>query len=165
MTTNDTQILDVSVIDRVLPAEYEVLLPSDPRNEQRASVRAVRHRSGGLTHYFASVQEYFTFATSVMPRQRLLAEEYGTRYIQLSAQYDHDPYFHAGVTHTVAAFTHRSVVIHRLKSDETSVRIEFTAEEMAALVEGYQASLAEFESDAATAPEFDPFTDVPGENE
>jgi hypothetical protein len=82
MTTNETQTLDVSVIDRVLPVEYEILLPTDPRNEQHASVRAVRHRSGGLTHYFTSVQEYFSFATSVIPRSRLLAEEYGTRYLQ-----------------------------------------------------------------------------------
>lgn len=163
MTTNENQTLDVSVIDRVLPTEYEILLPTDPRNEQRSAVRAVRHRSGGLTHYFFTAQEYFTFATSVLPRQRLLAEEYGTRYLQLSAQYDADPYFHAGVTHTVAAFTHRSVVIHRLKSDETSVRIEFTAEEMAALVEGYQSYLAECEGGTA-APEFDPFADVPDEN-
>ena len=164
MTTNETKSLDVSVIDRVLPAEYEILLPTDPRNENRASVRAVRHRSGGLIHYFSSIEEYFTFATSVMPRQRLLAEEYGTRYIQLSAQYDADPYFHASVTHTVAAFTHRSVVIHRLKSDETAVRMEFTAEEMAALVEGYQSYLASCEGDAVP-PEFDPFTNVPGEND
>ena len=164
MTTNETHSLDVSAIDRVLPAEYEILQPTDPRNENRAAVRAVRHRSGGLTHYFISVQEYFTFATSVIPRQRLLAEEYGTRYLQLSAQYDHDPYFHAGLTHTVAAFTNRNVVIHRLKSDETAVRMEFSAEEMAALVEGYQSYLAECEGGAA-APEFDPFADIPGENE
>src|ERR1700686_5572895 len=95
MTTNETHTLGVSAIDRVLPAEYEILKPPDPRNEIRAAIRAVRHRSGGLTHYFTSVQEYFTFATSVIPRQRLLAEEYGTRYLQLSAQSDHDPYFHA----------------------------------------------------------------------
>src|ERR1700730_5639428 len=164
MTTNETHSLGVSTIDRVLPAEYEILQPTDPRNENRAAVRAVRHRSGGLTHCFPSVQEYFTFAPSVIPRQRLLAEEYGTRYIQLSAQYDHDPYFHAGLTHTVAAFTHRSVVIHRLKSDETAVRMEFSAEEMAALVEGYQSYLQEFEG-GATTPEFDPFADVPGEHE
>ena len=164
MTTNETQTLDVSVIDRVLPAEYEILSSTDPRNEQRTSVRAVRHRSGGLTHYFSSVQEYFTFATSVLPRQRLLAEEYGTRYLQLSALYDHDPYFHASVTHTVVAFTQRSVVIHRLKSDETAVRMEFTAEEMAALVMGYQSYLASCEDDAVP-PEHNPFTDVPGENE
>jgi hypothetical protein len=164
MTTNETQTLDVSVIDRVLPAEYEILLPTDPRNENRAAIRAVHHRGGGLTHYFTSIQEYFTFATSVISRQRLLAEEYGTRYVQLSAQYDHDPFFHAGLTHTVAAFTHRSVVIHRLKSDETAVRIGFSAEEMAALVEGYQFYLAELEGSVA-APEFDPFADVPGEHE
>lgn len=164
MTTNETQSLDVSVIDRVLPAEYEILFPTDPRNENRAAVRTVRLRSGGPTHYFSTMQEYFTFATTVMPRSRLLAEEYGTRYIQLSALYDHDPYFHAGVAHTVAAFTQRSVVIHRLKSDETAVRIEFSAEEMAALVEGYQSYLAEFEGGAAV-PEFDPFADVPSENE
>ena len=164
MTTNETQTLDVSLIDRVLPAEYEILSATDPRNEQRSSMRAVRHRSGGLTRYFSSMQEYFTFATSVMPPQRLLAEECGTRYIQLSAQYDADPYFHASVTHTVAAFTQRSVVIHRLKSDETAVRMEFSAEEMAALVEGYQSYLADCEGGAA-ASEFDPFTDVPGENQ
>jgi hypothetical protein len=164
MTTNETHSLGVSVIDRVLPAEYEILQPTDPRNEQRAALRAVRHRSGGLTHYFSTAEEYFTFATSVIPRQRLLAEEYGTRYIQLSAQYDHDPYFHAGLTHTVAAFTNRSVVIHRLKSDETAVRIEFSAEEMAALVEGYQSYLTEIEGDTV-APEFDPFADVPSEHE
>ena len=164
MPTNDTHTLGVSAIDRVLPTEYEILKPTDPRNENRAAIRAVRHRSGGLTHYFTSVQEYLTFATSVIPRQRLLAEEYGTRYLQLSAQYDHDPYFHAGLTHTVAAFTHRSVVIHRLKSDETAVRMEFSAEEMAALVEGYQSYLAECEG-GATTPEFDPFADVPGERE
>src|SRR6202165_1169323 len=156
MTTNETHSLGVSAIDRVLPAEYEILKPTDPRNENRAAIPAVRHRSGGLTHYFASVQEYFTFATSVIPRSRLLAEEYGTRYLQLSAQYDHDPYFHAGLTHTVAAFTNRSVVIHRLKSDETAIRIEFSAEEMAALIEGYQSYLAAFEGGAST-PEFDPF--------
>jgi hypothetical protein len=164
MTTNDTHSLGVSLIDRVIPAEYEILTPTDPRNENCAALRAVRHRSGGPTHYFTSVQEYFTFATSVIPRQRLLAEEYGTRYLQLSAQYDHDPYFHAGLTHTVAAFTNRSVVIHRLKSDGTAVRMEFSAEEMAALVEGYQSYLEELEGGAA-APEFDPFADVPGEHE
>ena len=164
MTTNETYTLDVSAIDRVLPAEYEILTPTDPRNENRAAIRAVRHRTGGLTDYFTSVQGYFTFATSVIPRQRLLAEEYGTRYLQLSAQYDHDPYFHAGLTHTVAAFTNRSVVIHRLKSDETAVRMEFSAEEMTALVEGYQSYLAELEGNTA-APEFYPLADVPSEHE
>lgn len=164
MTTHETQTLDVSLIDRVLPAEYEILSSTDPRNEQRTSVRAVRHRGGGPTHYFSTAQEYFTFATSVMQRQRLLAEEYGTRYVQLSAQYDADPYFHASVTHTVAAFTQRSVVIHRLKSDETAVRMEFSPEEMAALVTGYQAYLADCEG-GAVAPEFDPFADGLGENE
>ena len=164
MTTNDPHSLDVSAIDRVLPAEYDILPPTDPRNENRAALRAVRHGSGGPTRYFSTAEEYFTFATSVMPRSRLLAEEYGTRYLQLSASYDADPYYHASVTHTVAAFTQSSVVIHRLKSDETAVRIEFSAEEMAALVEGYQAYLAECEGEAA-APLFDPFADVPGENE
>src|SRR5690349_16704570 len=163
MTTNETHILDVTVIDRVLPDEYEILLSTDPRNEQRTSVRAVRQRSGGPTRYFASVQGYFTFATSVLPRSRLLVEEYGTRYLQLSAQYHADPYFHASVTHTIANFTHRSVVIHRLKSEETAMRMEFSAEEMAALVEGYQAYLADCEGNVAP-PQFDPFADGPGEN-
>jgi hypothetical protein len=164
MTTNETPTLDVFAIDRVLPIEYEVLKPTDPHNENRAAMHAVRHRSGGLTHYFTSAQEYFTFATSVIPRQRLLAEEYGTCYVQLSALNDADPYFHAGLTHTVAAFTHRSIFIHRLNSDETTVRMEFSAEERAELVEGCQSYLAEFEG-SAVAPTFDPFADIPGEQE
>ena len=163
MTTNDPHSLDVSAIDRVLPPEYVILSATDPRNENRAALRAVRHRCGGPTRYFSTVEEYFTFATSVMPRSRLLAEEYGTRYIQLSASYDADPYYHASVTHTVAAFTPSSVVIHRLKSDETAVRIEFTAEEMAALVGGYQAYLAEYESEAS-ATASDPSAAIPDDN-
>jgi hypothetical protein len=162
MTTNDTHTLTLADIDHVLPAEYEVLSSTDSRNDNRKALRAVRHDASARVHYFYSAREYFTFATSVIPRQRLLAEEYGTRYIQLSASYDADPYFHAIVTHTVAAFTRRNVVIHRLKSDETAIRVEFSPEEMAALVESYQEYLTECES-STPAPEFDPFTDIPGE--
>jgi hypothetical protein len=159
MTSDDAYVLTLTDIDRVVPAEYEILQPGDPRNENRAALRAVRHEGAAQTHYFSSAQEYLKFATRITPRHRLLAEEHGTRYVQLSASYDADPWFHASVTHTVAGFTRRTVVIHRLKSDETAVRVEFSPEEMAALVESYQSYLAECESDMP-APEFDPFTDV-----
>ncbi len=161
MTTNDTYALTLTDIDRVLPAEYEVLQPSDPRNENRAALRAVRHDAMACVHYFYSIREYFTFATSVIPRQRLLAEEAGTRYVQLSATYDADPYFHASVTHTVAALTRSSVTLHRMKSDETSVRFVLSQQEMAALVESYQSYLADCESGSvAPARDFDPFLDL-----
>jgi hypothetical protein len=163
MSTNDTHTLTLVDIDRVLPAEYEILQPSDPRNENRAALRAVRHEAMARVHYFYSAQDYFKFATSVAPRQRLLAEESGTRYVQLSASYDADPYFHASVTHTVAALTRSSVTLHRMKSDETSVRFMHTNEEMAVLVESFQDYLADCESGKAS-PEFDPFlADVPDE--
>lgn len=164
MTTNGTYTLTLTDIDAVLPPEFEILQPGDLRNDNRSALRAVRHESSAQTHYFYSALEYLKFATRIIPRNHLLAEEYGTRYVQLSASYDADPSFHASVTHTVAAFTRRTVVIHRLKSDETAVRVEFSPEEMAALVESYQDYCAELESGTA-APEFDPFTHVSGETD
>src|SRR2546421_6875063 len=143
MTTNDT--LSLTDIDRVLPAGYEILGPGDPRNDNRTALRAVYHNASARVHSFYTAQEYFTFATSVIPRHRLLAEEYGTRYIELSAQYDYDPYFHASVTHTVAALTRSSIILHRMKSDETSVRFVLSQAEMTALVESYQSYLADCE--------------------
>ena len=161
MSSHD--MLTLADIDRVLPPEYEVLFATDPRNENRAALRAVRHEAAARTHYFYNAQEYLKFATSIIPRTRLLAEESGTRYIQLSASYDQDPYFHASITHTVAAFSRSSVTLHRLKSDETSVRFVLSRDEMAALVDSYQTYLAECES-RIPAPEFDPFTDVSDED-
>src|SRR6266566_10135456 len=133
MTTSDTHTLSLSDIDRVLPAEYEVLQPTDPRNENRPALRVVRHKASAQIHSFSSAQEYFIFAVSIAPHTRLLAEEAGTRYVQLSASYDSDTWFHASVTHTVVALTRSSVVLHRMKSDETSVRFVLTRDEMAAL--------------------------------
>src|SRR5947207_1400386 len=72
MTTNDTHILGLFDVDRVIPPEYEILQPTDPRNEKRNALRAVRYEPGAQTHYFYTAQEYFTFATSVAPRNRLL---------------------------------------------------------------------------------------------
>jgi hypothetical protein len=141
--TNDT--LTLADIDRVLPAEYDILQPDYPRDDSRHALRVVRHEERAQTYYFYSAREYFAFATSVIPRNRLLAKESGTCYIQLSASYDADPYFHASVTHTVAALTRSSVTLHRMKSDETSVRFVLTHEEMAALVEFYQDYLVDCE--------------------
>jgi hypothetical protein len=132
MTTSDTYTLSLSDIDHMLPPEYEVLPPADPRNENRRALRAVSHDPAGRVHYFSTAHEYFSFAVSIVPCRRLLAEESGTRYVQLSANYDSDAWFHASVTHTVAALTRPNVVLHRMKSDETSVRFVLTRDEMAA---------------------------------
>lgn len=153
--------LTLTDIDRVLPSEYEVLQPDDPRHENGAALRAVRHESSAQTHYFYSAGEYFKFATRIIPRTRLLAEEAGTRYMQLSASYDADPYFHASITHTVAALSRASVTLHRLQSDETSVRFVLSRDEMAALVEAYQLYLADCEEgQVASQRDFDPFVAV-----
>jgi hypothetical protein len=162
MTTNhDTHLLSLADLDRVLPSAYEVLPTGDPRNGNPHALRTVRNEAGAQTHSFYSAQEYLTFATSVAPH-RWLAEKGGTRYIELSAQYDADPWFHASVTHTVAAFTRASVILHRMKSDETSVRSELSREEMAALVAGYQSYLDDCEQAGGEADTtHDPFLDFP----
>jgi hypothetical protein len=154
MTMSDTHILSLTDIDRVLPDEYEVLQPADPRNENRRALRAVCHDAAGV-HYFSTAQEYFAFAVSIASRRRLLAEEGGTRYVQLSASYDSDAWFHASVTHTVAALTRSSVILHRMKSDETAVRFTLSQQEMEALVEAYQSYLADGE-DGTMGLERDP---------
>ncbi len=101
---------------------------------------------------------------SIAPRTHLLAEESGTRYVQLSASYDSDAWFHASVTHTVAALTRSHVILHRMKSDETSVRFVLTNDEMAVLVESYQAYLADCQAGSlALASDLDPFLADPDE--
>ncbi len=164
--TEDTYALTLTDIDRVLPAEYEILQPTDPRNDNRNAVRAVRHDAMAQVHYFYSAKKYLQFAVSIAPRNRLLAEESGTRYIQLSASYDADPYIHASVTLTVAALTGSSVILHRMKSDETSVRFVLSQQEMAALVESYQSCRTDCEEgSAAQARDFDPFLEMSDEDE
>ncbi len=164
MAAADIYALTLADIDCVLPAEYDILQPGDPRNDNCNALRAVCHEASAQTHYFYTIREYFTFAASVIPRQRLLAEESGTRYVQLSASYDADPYFHASVTHTVAALSRSSVILHRMKSDETSVRFVLTNEEIAALVESYQSYRADCESGSvAQERDFDPFLDLSDE--
>jgi hypothetical protein len=164
--TEDIYALTLADIDRVLPAEYDILQPDDSRNDNRTALRAVRHEASAQTHYFYNAREYLQFAVSIAPCNRLLAEESGTRYIQLSASYDADPYFHASVTHTVAALTRSSVILHRMKSDETSVRFVLSQQEMAALVESYQSCRADCEEgSAAQASDFDPFLEMSDEDE
>ena len=93
---------------------------------------------------------------------RILSNESGTRYVELSTQYDSDAYFHASVTHTIAAFTRNTVVLHRLKSDETSVRFALSREELAALAFGYQSYLDDCkQADAEADNTHDPFLDFP----
>jgi hypothetical protein len=158
---HDAHLLSLAGLDRVLPREYKALPPGDPHNGILHALRAVRNEAAAQTHYFYSAQEYVAFATSVA-RRRWLAEEGGTRYIELSAQYDADPWIHASVTHTVAAFTRASVILHRMKSDENSVRFELSREEMAALVSGYQSYLDDCEqADGEADATRDPFLDFP----
>ena len=161
MTTNATHLLSLTDVDAVLPAEFEILQPSDPRYDRPYAVRVVRHDTTEQTYAFDTPQQYLKFVLSVSPR-RLLAEISHTRYSELSAQYDSDAYFHASVTHTVAAFTRNTVVLHRMKSDETAVRFELSRAEMTALVSEYQSYLDGSEpADGETETSRDPFLDYP----
>lgn len=100
--------------------------------------------------------------TNQQTTPRILSNESDTRYVELSTQYDSDAYFHASVTHTVAAFTRNTVVLHRMKSDETSVRFELSRAEMVALASGYQSYLDDGEqADAEGEATHDPFLDLP----
>jgi hypothetical protein len=163
MTTNATHTLSLTDIDAVLPAEFEVLLPSDARNHAPHALRVVRHTTTEQTYTFDTPQQYLQFVLAVSPRH-LLADVSGTRYLELSAQYDADPWFHGSVTHTLAALTQEMVVLHRMRSDETSVRFELSREEMSALVSGYQSYLEDREQ-AGNEGEAtrDPFLDFPDE--
>ena len=125
MNDNATHQLSLTDIDAVLPEEFEVLHPSDPHAHSPHALRVVRHATTGQTYTFQTPQQYLHFVLSVTPR-RLLTDVSHTRYIELSSQYDNDVYFHASVTHTVAAITRNLVVLHRMKSDETSVRFELS---------------------------------------
>ena len=161
MTTNSTHTLRLTDIDAVLPAELPILQPSGSQIDGSHALRVVRHVTTAQTYAFDTLQQYLQFVLSISPR-RLLADVSHTRYIELSAQYDSDAYFHASVTHTVAAFTQNTVVLHRMKSDETSVRFELSREEMAALVSGYQSYLDDGEqADAEAETTQDPFLDFP----
>jgi len=166
MTTNDiTHTLSLNDVDRVLPPEFEILKSDDLRNAAPRALRAVRNESSARTHYFYSPQDYLKFVTSVSARQ-VLGEEYGTRYVLLSSEFDSDPYYHASITQTIAAFTPHDVVIHRLKSDETSSTHGASADEMTALITSYQSYLEDCEqadAQARSTPEFDPFVEVPDE--
>jgi hypothetical protein len=159
MTTNATHSLSLTDVDAVLPAEFQVLQPSDPRNHAPHALRVLRHATTEQVYTFD--KQYLQFMFAVSPR-RLLADVSGTRYLELSAQYDADPWFHGSVTHTLAALTQDLVVLHRMKSDEASVRFELSQQEMAALVSGYQSYLEECEHAHGTGEvTSDPFLDFP----
>jgi hypothetical protein len=161
MTTDATHLLSLTDVDAVLPAEFQLLQPADPHNDTPHALRVVRHGTTEQTYTFDTPRQYLQFVLSVSPR-RLLADVSHTRYSELSAHYDSDAYFHASVTHTVAAFTRNTVVLHRMKSDETSVRFELSGEEMAALVAGYQSYLDDGEqADGEAETTRDPFLDFP----
>jgi hypothetical protein len=161
MTTNASHTVSLTDVDSLLPAEFQLLQPSDPRNNAQDALRVVRHETTEQTYVFDTPRHYLQFVLAVSPR-RLLADVLHTRYIELSAQYDTDPYFHASVTYTVAAFTQNMVVLHRMKSDESSVRFELSRQEMAALSSGYQSYLDDCaQAEAETDTTRDPFLDFP----
>jgi hypothetical protein len=161
MTANATHQLNLTDIDEVLPKEFEVLHPSDPHAHSPHAVRVVRHTTTQQTYTFHTPQQYLHFVLSVSTR-RLLAEVSQTRYIELSSQYDNDVYFHSSVTHTVAALTRNMVVLHRLKSDETSVRFELSRAEMVTLISSYQSYLDDGDQEESEAEATrDPFLDFP----
>jgi hypothetical protein len=161
MTINASHTVSLAELDAVLPADFEVLQPSDPDHDAPHAVRVVRHATTEQIYTFDTPRKYLQFVLSVSSRS-LLADVLQTRYIELSAQYDNDPYFHASVTHTVAALTRNSVVLHRLKSDETSVRFELSRAEMVALISGYQSYLDDTELEETDAEVTrDPFLDFP----
>jgi hypothetical protein len=161
MTTNDDLVVTLTDIDRVLPEEFEILQPSDVDMNDPHALRVVRHTSTGQSYTFQTPQQYLHFVLSVTPR-RLLTDVSHTRYIELSSQYDNDVYFHASVTYTVAAITRNLVVLHRMKSDETSVRFELSRAELTALISGYQSYLDDCEQEETEAEVTrDPFLDFP----
>ena len=102
MTANASHTLSVADLDAVLPEAFEILRTSHPDMHAPHAVRVVRHTTTGQTYTFQTPRQYLHFVLSVTPR-RLLTNVSQTRYIELSSQYDNDVYFHASVTHTVAA--------------------------------------------------------------
>jgi hypothetical protein len=163
MTTNASLTVSLTDIDAVLPVEFQVLQPSDAHYHAPHALRVVCHTTTEQLYTFETPQQYLQFMLAVLPR-RLLAEVSHTRYLQLSAQYESDPWFHGSVTHMLTAFTPDLVVLHRMKSDETSVRFELKREEMAVLVSGYQSYLEECEQAGHEGEATrDPFLDFPDE--
>jgi hypothetical protein len=161
MTANTTYTVSLTDLDAMLPEEFEILQPPQANVDAFHAIRAIRHVTTGQTYTFQTAWQYLHFVLSVTPR-RLLTDVSHTRYIELSSQYDSDPFFHASVTYTVAAITRNLVVLHRMKSDETSVRFELSRAELTALVSGYQSYQDDAEQEE-TAGEMtrDPFLDFP----
>jgi hypothetical protein len=161
MTTNATHSVSLTDLDAVLPEMYEILHTSDSAAKESSAVRVVRHTTTGQTYTFHTARQYLHFVLSITPC-RLLTEVAHTRYIERSSQYDNDESFHASVTYNVAAITRNLVVLHRLKSDETSVRFELSRAELTALMPGYQTYLDDCEQEETEAElTRDPFLDFP----
>jgi hypothetical protein len=161
MTANATHTVSLTDLDAVLPEAYEILHQSDQEMHAPSALRLVRHTTTGQTYTFQTSQQYLHFVLLVTPR-RLLTDVSHTRYIELSSQYDSDPFFHASVTFTVAAITRNLMVLHRMRSDEISVRFELSRAELTALISGYQSYLDDCEQEETAADMTrDPFLDFP----
>ena len=81
MTTNITHTLNLTDIDVVLPAEFQILQPSDAHNHAPHALRVVRHKTTEQTYAFDTPQQYLKFVLSISPR-RLLADVLTRRHIR-----------------------------------------------------------------------------------
>jgi len=72
----------------------------------------------------------------------ILSDEHGIQYVLLSGQYSSDMYYDPAFTLTVATFSEDTVMLDRLKSNETAMCFRLSKEEITALVTGYTAYLA-----------------------
>jgi len=161
MTANTTCTVSLTDLDAVLSEEFEILQPPQANVDAFHAIRVIRHTTTGHIYTFQTPRQYLHFVLSVTPR-RLLTDVSQTRYIELSSQYDNDMYFHASVTNTIAAITRNLVVLHRMKSDETSVRFELSRAEMTVLMSGYQSYLDDCcPEETAAEVARDPFLDFP----
>ena len=73
MNTNATDLLSLADVDAVLPAEFQILQPSDPHHDTPRALRVVHHETTEQTYAFDTPQQYLKFVLSIAPR-RLLAD-------------------------------------------------------------------------------------------
>ncbi len=93
---------------------------------------------------------------------RILSDEYGTRYVELSSIYPSSFYWGDGIEHKVVGFDGECVGL--MVHGETTARIVLTEQEFAVLVVSYQQYKADMERRQAElarveVESFDPFLD------
>ena len=61
MNTNATDSLSLADVDAVLPAEFQILQPSDPHHDAPHALRVVHHETTEQTYAFDTPQQYLKF--------------------------------------------------------------------------------------------------------